>query len=80
MVSGYSNYHPPEVSLEGLRVIGKKGVDQSEQLHHPLVLTQVLVTLQEEHEVLSIAPCALNGIFMKAYVVFVPSHRETIVT
>jgi len=44
------------MSLEGLGVVGEEGVDQSEQLHHPFVLTQVLVTLQEEHEVFPVAP------------------------
>ena len=46
----------PEVSLEGLWVIGEQSVDQTKQLHHSLVLSQVLVTLQQEHEVTPITP------------------------
>ena len=35
-----------EVALRGLAVISQHGVDQTEQLHHALVLSQVLMTLQ----------------------------------
>ena len=45
------------MSLEGLRVIVEESVDQSKELHYSLVLSQVLVTFQQEHEILSIAPC-----------------------
>ena len=45
----------PEVSLKGLGVVAKEGVDEAKELHHPLVLPQVLVTLQQEHVVTAIA-------------------------
>ena len=35
-----------EVPLESLWVAGEERVDQGEELHHPLVLSQVLVALQ----------------------------------
>ena len=47
----------PEVSLEGLGVVAKESVDQSKQLHHSFVLSQVLVTFQQEHIVPTIATC-----------------------
>jgi len=44
------------MSLERLWVIGKEGVDQTKQLHDSLILTQILVPLQEEHKLPTIAP------------------------
>ena len=44
------------MSLECLWVIGKEGVDQTKQLHDSLILTQILVPLQEEHKFPTIAP------------------------
>jgi hypothetical protein len=37
-----------EMTLERLRILLKKGVDETEELHDPLVLTEILVTLEEE--------------------------------
>ena len=51
-------YIVPEVSLEGLGVVAKQRIDQPKQLHDSLVLSQVLVTLQQKHEVTAIAACA----------------------
>ncbi len=45
------------MAFEGLRVVGKKGIDQSKQLHHSLVLPQVFVAFEKEHEVLTVATC-----------------------
>lgn len=47
--------HIPQVSLESFRIIVKQSVDQPKQLHYSLILSQVLVTFQQKHEVLSIA-------------------------
>ena len=47
----------PEVSLKGLGVVAKESVDQSKQLHHSFVLSQILVTFQQEHIVPTIATC-----------------------
>ena len=49
--------HIPQVSLESFRVIVEQSVDQPKQLHYSLILSQVLVTFQQEHEVLPIASC-----------------------
>ena len=53
---GKSRAALPEVSLEGLRVVVEQRIDQPKQLHHPLILPQVLVALQKEHEVTPVAP------------------------
>ena len=37
-----------EVALSGGAVVGQHGVDEAEQLHHALVLTQVLMTLRTQ--------------------------------
>ena len=50
----------PEVSLEGLGVVAKQRVNESKQLHDPLVLSEVLVTLQQEHEVTTITTCNIR--------------------
>lgn len=47
----------PEVLAQGRRVVGQQCVDQAEQLHDSLVLPQVLVALQQEHELVAIAAC-----------------------
>lgn len=47
----------PEVLAQGRRVVGQQRVDQAEQLHDPLVLPQVLVALQQEHELVAVAAC-----------------------
>lgn len=47
----------PEVLAQGRRVIGKQRVNQAEQLHDSLVLPQVLVALQQEHELVAVAAC-----------------------
>ena len=43
--------------LEGLRTIHEKCIDKAKQLHDSLVLMQVLMAFQEEHEVSTIAAC-----------------------
>ena len=48
------------MSLESFRVIGEEGVDQAKELHDTLVLPQVLMALQKEHEVPTIAACRAN--------------------
>ena len=35
-----------EVSAEGFRVVEQEAVDQTKELHDPLILPQVLMTLQ----------------------------------
>ena len=45
-----------QVPFQSLGVAGEEGVDQREELHHPLVLSEVLVPLQEEHVLLPVAP------------------------
>ena len=45
--------------LEGLGVIGEQCVDQTKELHDALVLPQVFVALQQEHELGAIA--AVDG-------------------
>lgn len=47
----------PEVLSQGRGVIGEQRVDQAEQLHDSLVLPQVLVALQQEHELVAVAAC-----------------------
>ena len=42
--------------FESFWVICEESVDQTKELHHPLVLSQVFVTLQEEHKLPAIAP------------------------
>ena len=44
------------MSLESFWVVGEESVHQTKQLHHPLILSQVLMTLQEEHKLPAIAP------------------------
>ena len=39
-------HYVPEVSLECLWVVAKESVDQPKQLHDPLILPQVFMTLQ----------------------------------
>jgi len=50
------------MSLEGLGVTSKERVDQSKKLHHPLILPQVLMTLQKEHEILTITTCRMENV------------------
>ena len=44
------------MSFESFWVVCEESVDQTKELHHPLVLPQVFVTLQEEHKLPAIAP------------------------
>ena len=44
------------MSLEGLGVVAKESVDKSKQLHDSLVLSEIFVTLQQEHVVTTITP------------------------
>ena len=44
------------MSLEGLLVGRQQCVDELKQLHHSLVLTEVLVTFEEEHVLTAITP------------------------
>mmetsp|Transcript_13522 Transcript_13522/g.28909 ORF Transcript_13522/g.28909 Transcript_13522/m.28909 type:complete len:454 (-) Transcript_13522:2570-3931(-) len=48
-----------EVALRGSPVVGEHSVDKAKQLHHALVLPQVLVTLEQEHVLGAIT--AMNG-------------------
>lgn len=43
------------MSLEGLRVISEQCIDQPKELHDSLILPQVLMALQKEHEITTIA-------------------------
>lgn len=47
----------PEVLAQGRGVIGEQRINQAEQLHDSLVLPQVLVALQQEHELVAVASC-----------------------
>lgn len=47
----------PEVLAQGRGVVSQQRVDQTKQLHDALVLPQVLVTFQQEHELVAIAAC-----------------------
>lgn len=47
----------PEVLAQGRGVVGEQRVNQTEQLHDSLVLPQVLVALQQEHELVAVAAC-----------------------
>lgn len=47
----------PEVLAQGRGVVGEQRVNQAEQLHDSLVLPQVLVALQQEHELVAVAAC-----------------------
>lgn len=44
-----------EVSFEGLRICHEQSVDQSKELHHALILPDVLVALEQELVILAIA-------------------------
>lgn len=44
-----------QVAPEGVWVTNEESVDQTKELHHPLILSKVLMTLQQEHKVTSIA-------------------------
>ena len=44
------------MSFESFWVVREESVDQTKELHHPLILPQVFVTLQEEHKPPAIAP------------------------
>ena len=44
------------MSFESFWVVGEESVDQTKELHHPLILPQVFVTLQEEHKLSAVAP------------------------
>lgn len=45
----------PQMALEGLRVLGEKGVAEPEELHDTLVLPQIFVSLEQEAKVLAVA-------------------------
>lgn len=51
----------PEVLAKRRWVIGQKGVHQAEELHHPLILPQVFVALQEENKLMPVAACEEGG-------------------
>lgn len=44
----------PEVLAQGCGVIGEQRVNQAKQLHDSLVLPQVLVAFQQEHELMAV--------------------------
>lgn len=47
----------PEVLAQGRGVVCQKSVDQTKQLHDSLILPQVFVALQQEHELVAITAC-----------------------
>lgn len=47
----------PEVLAQGRRVICQQSVDQTKQLHDSLILPQVFMALQQEHELMAITAC-----------------------
>lgn len=47
----------PEVLAQGRRVVSQQCVDQTKQLHDSLVLPQVLMAFQQEHELMAITAC-----------------------
>lgn len=47
----------PEVLAQGRGVVGQQRVDQTKELHDSLILPQVLVALQQEHELVAVATC-----------------------
>lgn len=47
----------PEVLAQGRRVVGQQCVDQTKKLHDSLILPQVLVALQQEHELVAVTAC-----------------------
>lgn len=47
----------PEVLAQGRRVVGQQCVDQTKQLHDSLILPQVFMALQQEHELVAITAC-----------------------
>ena len=49
------------MSLEGVLVGSQQCVDELKQLHHSLVLTEVLVTFEEEHVLTTITACGGEG-------------------
>lgn len=49
--------YTPEVLAQRCRVISEQCVNQAEQLHDSLVLPQILVALQQEHELVAVAAC-----------------------
>lgn len=49
--------HLPEVLAQGRGVIGQQCVNQAKQLHDSLILPEVLVALQQEHELMAVAAC-----------------------
>ena len=52
--------HLREVASERLGVREKQRVDEAEELHDALVLTQVLVTFQKELVLLAVTPCKVQ--------------------
>ena len=46
-----------EISAECLGRVEKQRVDETEELHHSFVLSQVLMSLQQEHVLLAIDAC-----------------------
>lgn len=47
----------PEVFPQRCRVISQQSVDQTKQLHDSFILSQILVALQQEHELMAITSC-----------------------
>lgn len=48
------------MSFESLRIISQQGIDQTKELHHSLILPQIFMALQKEHEVSTIATYSVN--------------------
>lgn len=58
--SNHCHFHAPsipEVLPKRCWVIGQKGINQAEELHHSLVLPQVFMALQEENKLMPVAAC-----------------------
>ncbi len=71
------------MSLERLWVIVEQCVNESEELHHSLILPQVLMTFKQEHKVLPITPCKWKAIItivmnMK-YPIIIFSHKYNVI-
>ena len=49
--------YAPQVLAQGGRVVGQQRVHEPEELHHPLILPQILMALQQEHELMPVAAC-----------------------
>ena len=49
------------MTIEGLWVVEQQRVNEAKQLHDSFTLTEVLMALQQEHEVMTVAICVRGG-------------------